>query len=447
MENILDLKQRIALVTGAGQGVGRQSAMHFAANGAKAVIVNDYVPDRAHAVAEEVRALGCIGYAMPGDVTDFRLMNDLVGKAASELGGLHILVNNAGNAGPTASVESFAPFWETSPADWSHWLGTNLYGVLNLCRVALPIMLKMEAGSIINVISDAGRVGEPHLAVYSAAKAGASGFSRALAKAVGSKNIRVNSVALASINTPGVQHLLGDPETVKRMLRQYIIRRLGEPNDAANMILFLASDASSWISGQTYPVNGGYSRLLKKYRPSRRHSRLRLQNQNTRLTRWALGRPPMFDYKYRMEHVCSVHVELDHEPQVMGLVAGAIRGNFFGLRGEVTGPRIQGRVLPRGVDYLTIRSDGVALLDVHLTVETNDKALIQIDYTGVADIGEDGQGKFLRNEIPPSVPARAVPRMFSGYPGYEWVNRCQFVMIGEASFKNWEISYDVYALR
>lgn len=155
----------------------------------------------------------------------------------------------------------------------------------------------------------------------------------------------------------------------------------------------------------------------------------------------------MYNYKYKMEHVCSVHVSLDSNPQVLGMVAGSIRGNFYGISGEVIGPRIQGRVLPRGVDYLTIRSDGVALLDVHLTIETHDGALIQMDYTGVADIGEDGQGQFLRNEIPPTVPARAVPRMFSGDPDYSWVNRCQFVMIGEASFKNWEISYDVYALR
>lgn len=259
MKSILSLDGRIALVTGAGQGVGRQAALHFASHDAKAVIVNDYVADRAHSVAEEVRALGCQAFPIPGDVTDFGLMNELVRKATDDLGGLHILVNNAGNAGPTASIESFAPFWETGPDDWNQWLGTNLYGVLNLCRVALPIMLRTGPGSIINVISDAGRVGEPHLAVYSAAKAGASGFSRALAKAVGGKDIRVNSVALASINTPGVQSLLADPEAVKRMLRQYIIRRLGEPSDAANMILFLASDAASWISGQTYPVNGGYS--------------------------------------------------------------------------------------------------------------------------------------------------------------------------------------------
>ena len=103
------------------------------------------------------------------------------------------------------------------------------------------------------------RVGEPNLAVYSAAKAGAAGFSRALAKALGPHDIRVNSVSLASINTPGLQSVLSDEAMVKRMLKQYIVRRVGEPSDAANMILFLASQAASWISGQTYPVNGGYS--------------------------------------------------------------------------------------------------------------------------------------------------------------------------------------------
>ena len=132
-------------------------------------------------------------------------------------------------------------------------------GVLNVCRAAVPFMIKGGYGSIINVISDAGRVGEPHLAVYSAAKAGAAGFSRALAKAVGKHNIRVNSVSLGSIDTPGIAPMIEDQAVVTAMLKKYIIRRLGQPSDVANMILFLASDASAWISGQTYPVNGGYS--------------------------------------------------------------------------------------------------------------------------------------------------------------------------------------------
>ncbi len=260
VQDILSLKGRVALITGAGQGVGRQTALHFAGAGCAAVIVNDFHADRADRVAREVSALGSRGIACPADVTDLDAMTSRLLAASSDAGGLHIVVNNAGNAGPTGTPDDLPPFWETGPDEWDRWLGTNLYGVLNVCRAAIPLMIDGAAGgSIVNVISDAGRIGEPQLAVYSAAKAGAAGFSRALAKALGPHGIRVNAVALAGTNTPGVQGMLGDEAQTKKMLRSYIIRRIGEPSDAANMILFLASEAASWISGQTYPVNGGYS--------------------------------------------------------------------------------------------------------------------------------------------------------------------------------------------
>ncbi|WP_326537421.1 SDR family NAD(P)-dependent oxidoreductase [Pseudorhodoferax sp.] len=259
MKNLLSLEGRVALVTGAGQGIGRRAALHFAEHGCAAVLVNDYASDRAQAVAAEVTAAGSRGIPVVGDVTDYQAMERAIGRAAESAGGLNIVVNNAGNAGPTDGLENLPPFWETGPADWQKWLGTNLYGVLNVNRIAIPLMATGGSGSIVNVISDAGRVGEPHLAVYSAAKAGAAGLSRALAKALGPRKIRVNSVALGGVNTPGVQSMVRDEEAVRRSLKSYIIRRTGEPEDAANMILFLASDASSWITGQTYGVNGGYS--------------------------------------------------------------------------------------------------------------------------------------------------------------------------------------------
>jgi 2-hydroxycyclohexanecarboxyl-CoA dehydrogenase len=260
MKDLLDLSKKVCLVTGGGQGVGRQAALHFASHGAAAVIVNDYFQDRAQAVVTEIAALGGRGIALAADVTDYANISAAFNDAMDKVGRLDIVVNNAGNAGATGSLENLPPFWETEPSDWQQWLGTNLTGVLNVCRATIPSMIAgREGGSIINVISDAGRVGDAALAVYSAAKAGAAGFGRAMARALGADRIRVNSISLAAINTPGVQPLLADPAVRKQILKQYMIRRLGEPSDAANMILFLASDASQWITGQTYPVNGGFA--------------------------------------------------------------------------------------------------------------------------------------------------------------------------------------------
>jgi len=258
MQNLLELKGKVALVTGAGQGVGRQVALDFADHGCAAVIVNDFYAERAQAVADEVARRGSKGVVVAGDVTNFEFMMKAVPEAAVAAGGLHICVNNAGNAGTSGDTGAPA-FWESDRADWDRWLGTNLFGVLNVSRAAIPLMIKSGGGSLINVVSDAGRVGEPGLAVYSAAKAGAAGLARALAKSLGVHNVRVNSVSLATIMTPTIAPLLEDEEARKKMLRHYIVRRVGQPSDASAMILFLASNASSWITGQTFGVNGGYS--------------------------------------------------------------------------------------------------------------------------------------------------------------------------------------------
>ena len=255
MSDLLRLDGKTVLVTGAGQGVGRQTALHCARHGA-AVVVNDFHAQRAEAVAEEIRGAGGTARARGCDVTDYDDVQEMVAAA----GQIDVLVNNAGNAGPVRDpMQPAPPFWETGPKDWEPWLGTNFYGVLNCARAAVPGMVERRRGRVITVISDAGRVGEPHLAVYSGAKAGAAGFSRALARAVGRFNVTVNCVALASMRTPGVATATENADLVKSMLRSYVIRRLGEPDDAAALILFLASDSASWITGQTYPVNGGYS--------------------------------------------------------------------------------------------------------------------------------------------------------------------------------------------
>ncbi|MBI4697128.1 MAG: SDR family oxidoreductase [Gammaproteobacteria bacterium] len=258
MNNPIHVEGRVALVTGAGQGVGRATCLALAAAGARAIVVNDFHAARAEAVCAEIRAAGGEALAAPADVTDLEALALLVADVRQRYGGLDVLVNNAGNAGPGA-IGELPPFWQTGPADWARWIGTNFYGVLNACRVAIPLLIESDFGRIITVISDAGRVGEPHLAVYSGAKAGAAGFMRAIAKGLGRYNVTANCVALGTIRTPGIADMLGDAEKVKQIERLYTIRRLGEPEDAAAAIIYLASSAAGWVTGQTLPVNGGYS--------------------------------------------------------------------------------------------------------------------------------------------------------------------------------------------
>jgi 2-hydroxycyclohexanecarboxyl-CoA dehydrogenase len=258
-KNILDLKGRIGLVTGAGQGVGRSVALRFAENNAGGVVVNDFRMERAEAVAAEVEKLGVKALPLQCDVTDFASVGAMFDKARKHFGSVDILVNNAGNAGPDPSRVVRKPFFEQEPNDWNAFMGTNLYGVINCVRHAAPAMIAKKYGKLVTVISDAGRVGEPFLEIYSAAKAGAAGFMRAIAKQLGRQSITANCVALGTTMTPAIAPRMQDEESRKRILKVYQIKRLGEPEDAANMILFLSSDASEWITGQTYPVNGGYS--------------------------------------------------------------------------------------------------------------------------------------------------------------------------------------------
>jgi 2-hydroxycyclohexanecarboxyl-CoA dehydrogenase len=253
---LLDLHGKVALVTGAGQGVGATTARFLAAQGA-AVAVNDYYPERAQAVADEICAAGGTAVGIGADITVFDAVTAMVCKVSGELGPVTVLVNNAGNAG--ANPKPPVPFWESAPADWEPFLGVNLNAVMACCRAVLPAMMYAGEGRLITVISDAGRVGEPDMEAYSAAKAGAAGLMRALARSVARYNITANSVAIGITRTPATARVLADADMTNRVLSRYLIRRVGEPTDTAAMVSFLASEAGSWITGQTYPVNGGFS--------------------------------------------------------------------------------------------------------------------------------------------------------------------------------------------
>lgn len=258
----LDLGGQVAFVTGAGQGAGRAIAIALAKHNAGGVAVNDFVEERAQAVADEISALGVPAVAAPADVGDHASVKAAMDTAEAALGPITLLVNNAGNAGPTTQMGMSPPFWEAAPDEWGRFFHTNLFGVLNCCHVAIPGMIKQGRGRIVTVISDAGRVGEPRLTAYSAAKAGAAGFVRSIAKETGRYGITSNAISLSTLEPAMDEETKAafmNSDQVKAQLSRYTIRRFGQPDDVAHMALFLCSDAAAWITGQTYPVNGGYS--------------------------------------------------------------------------------------------------------------------------------------------------------------------------------------------
>jgi len=258
----LDLNGQVAFVTGAGQGAGRGIALMMARHNASGVAVNDFVLERATAVAEEIKAMGVSAVPVQADVGDHASVEAAMNVAREALGPITLLVNNAGNAGPSADMGYSPPFWETSPDDWDRFFHTNMQGVMNCCHLAIPDMVKAGKGRIVTIVSDSGRVGEQRLAAYSAAKAAAAGFMRSIARETGRYGITANSISLSTLEPPMSEEQLEAfyaNDKVKAQLSRYTIRRFGQPEDVAGMTVFLCSDAASWITGQTYPVNGGYS--------------------------------------------------------------------------------------------------------------------------------------------------------------------------------------------
>lgn len=258
----LDLGGQIAFVTGAGQGAGRAIALMLAKHNAGGVAVNDFVAERAQAVAEEIKALGVNAFAAPSDVGDYAQVKAAIDNSTAALGPITLLVNNAGNAGPSAQMRTSPPFWETPPDDWDKYFRTNLTGVMNCCHAAIPGMIKQNKGRIVTIVSDAGRIGEARLVAYSAAKGGANAFVRAIARELGRYGITSNAISLSTLEPPMPPEALETflaSEQAKAQLSRYTIRRYGKPDEVAAMALFLCSDAAAWITGQTYPVNGGYS--------------------------------------------------------------------------------------------------------------------------------------------------------------------------------------------
>jgi 2-hydroxycyclohexanecarboxyl-CoA dehydrogenase len=256
-DDLVDLHGRVCLVTGAGQGVGRQICLHFAQHGAGGVVVNDFFADRAEQVATELTDLGCPAVAVQGDVASLESVRRMVSSAVERLGPIDVLVNNAGNMGPDPNAVVYTNFWEVPPDSWHNWIGVNFLGVLNCTSAVLGAMVERgNGGRLITIISESARFGDRNMAVYAGAKAGAAGFMRSIAREAARYGITANNVSIGATRTPATA--MDEPQEAV-VSKAYPLGRIGEPTDIANMALFLASDAAGWITGQTILVNGGFT--------------------------------------------------------------------------------------------------------------------------------------------------------------------------------------------
>jgi len=242
--SVFDLSGRVALVTGAGQGVGAGIATTLAAHGA-AVAVNDLDPGRAAGTVERITAAGGRAHAAIADVGDRAAVDVMVGAVREELGPVDVLVHNAGIP---ASGFPLAKFREMDPAAWEPFIRVNLYGMLHCAHAVVDEMCRRGSGRIIFISSEAGRVGVGFgVSLYSSSKSGAVGFCRALSQEVAGDGVTVNCLSLGLMASPETEFLAGGIP----------VGRAGTPADVAAAALYLASDEAAWVTGQTLPVNGG----------------------------------------------------------------------------------------------------------------------------------------------------------------------------------------------
>ena len=249
MTESMEFQGKVAIVTGAGRGMGRAVALRLAAGGA-AVAVNDLRADDAQRVVDQLGKAGTEALAVAGDVTNVSDVRRMVSQTAEALGSVHILINNAGVLRPTSVID-------IEEDEWDFVVGVNLKGTYLCSRAVLPAMRGQGWGRIVNFSSTAGKnvstVGGAH---YTAAKAGILGFTRHLAKEEAGYGITVNSVCPGLIDTEMVRDTISD-DRADAYAASFPIQRLGQPEEVAELVAFLASDRASYITGASLDINGG----------------------------------------------------------------------------------------------------------------------------------------------------------------------------------------------
>ena len=246
----MNIKDQVAIVTGGATGIGQQTALRLAREGAK-VVIADINIDGANKVAEEIKALGQEVIALKVDITSLDEANQMAKATLDKFGQIDILGNIAGGAIPG----KIGPFSQSVKEVWDRIIGLNLYGTFTCTRAVINHMIERRSGKIVNIASVAGIVGQANTADYAAAKGGIIAFTKSLAKEVAQYGINVNCVSPAFT---GTERVLSMPEEfLQKQIKMIHLGRYGKPEEIANVIVFLASDEAGFVTGANYVVDGG----------------------------------------------------------------------------------------------------------------------------------------------------------------------------------------------
>ena len=262
----LGLKGKNVVITGGGSNIGRAIVHAFAREGSN-IVIAELAPEQGEKVAVEVAAMdtGSRVAVIAADVSNSQQVEAMVAQAIAEFGGIDVLVNNVG-----WTVDRL--FLEKPREEHEKEVQVNLWGPINCIHAVLPHMIERQAGAVVSISSDAGRMGEYREAVYSACKAGVIALSKAIARETGRYGLRLNVVCPGLIVPPREESISPESmwnqmrdiftdEVLERVERNYILRRMGTAGEIANAVVFLASDAASFITGQTLSVSGGYTMM------------------------------------------------------------------------------------------------------------------------------------------------------------------------------------------